>query len=599
MQWLLAQQDTVKIPAVQIISAKITKSVYPVDFSGGRVFLSAVRPDFYLRDYDGEMSFLSVRGFKSSHTRVMLWNVPLLPSLSGSTDFTLLPYSLFDALKVQTSYSSVFSTAGGLGSTVDFYTSPQQGNFFTWQMNFSSLRGLASVVKYSLDTGHTRVIFRSLLEYSLNNYRYIDRFIPGHPLRRRQNAFLGKKAFMLSLQHNLSADLRMEINVLNSDVFRNFPPPVSYSGTPRIEAQPYSFSFFSCSLRGKNDFFSYDFTYARQNDFSAYTIFTSDTLPQKILDNSSSASSDYFSLILHKSVFAVKTVVEWQRFDFKEDIPLASGFNVRRFNKDVVFSIGPLRYGKFVLSTNHRMEAVDSLAYYLFDYSLEYKGRINVMLDAGRNVNIPSLNDLYWRPGGNPYLKPEIASQIEVKGYTNIMPSRFCKNIYLIAGGHYARVKNWIVWKPAQYHYWTAQNISEVSNWGLNVNAKFYFYSDFFRKFSLSYAFARVSDSTGIQIIYVPQHKLTGDFAFDMMGYDLSLSFLAESRRLILMHNPDFFLHPYWIWNLKIAKRWNYRKFDLSVYVNINNLFDKYYEFVVNRPAPLRYITISVKFNIK
>ncbi len=599
MQWLLAQQDTVKIPAVQIISAKITKSVYPVDFSGGRVFLSAVRPDFYLRDYDGEMSFLSVRGFKSSHTRVMLWNVPLLPSLSGSTDFTLLPYSLFDALKVQTSYSSVFYTAGGLGAIVDFYTSSRQGNFFIWQMNFSSLRGLASVVKYSLDTGHTRVIFRSLLEYSLNNYRYIDRFIPGHPLRRRQNAFLGKKAFMLSLQHNLSADLRMEINVLNSDVFRNFPPPVSYSGTPRIEAQPYSFSFFSYSLRGKNDFFSYDFTYARQNDFSAYTIFTSDTLPQKILDNSSSASSDYFSLILHKSVFAVKTVVEWQRFDFKEDIPLASGFNVRRFNKDVVFSIGPLRYGKFVLSTNHRMEAVDSLAYYLFDYSLEYKGRINVMLDAGRNVNIPSLNDLYWRPGGNPYLKPEIASQIEIKGYTNITPSRFCKNIYLTAGGHYARVKNWIVWKPAQYHYWTAQNISEVSNWGLNVNAKFYFYSDFFRKFSLSYAFARVSDSTGIQIIYVPQHKLTGDFAFDMMGYDLSLSFLAESRRLILMHNPDFFLHPYWIWNLKIGRQLNYRKFDVSVYVNINNLFDKYYELVVNRPAPLRYITISVKFNIK
>ncbi len=599
VQGLLAQQDTVNIPAVQIISAKITKSLYPVDFSEGRVFFSAVRPDFYLRDYEGEMAFLSVRGFKSSHTRVMLWGIPLLPSLSGSTDFALLPYHLFDDMEVKTGYSSVFSTGGGLGAIVDFYTYPRQGDFFSWQMNFSSLQGLASGIKYSLDTGNTRVVLGALLEYSLNNYRYVNRFLPGHPVMRRRNAFFGKKAIMLSLRQEFAANLIMEINILSNDVFRNFPPPVSYSGTPRVEVQPYRYSFFSYSLRGKNDFFSYKFSYARQDDFSTYTIFTADTLLQKILDNASAASSDYFSLILHHSFLAIKTGLEWQSFVFKESEPFIEGFNVKRFKRYFAFSANPLRYGKVAFSTNHRLEMVDTLAYYLFDYSLEYKGRVNFMLDLGRNVNIPSLNELYWRPGGNPQLRPEIASQIAIEGYTNITFPRFFKKIYLKAGAHYARVKNWIVWKPSLYHYWTAQNIDNVNNFGVNVNTKLYFYSDFFRKFSLSYAFARVSDSTGIQIIYVPQHKFTGDFAFNLKKYELILSFLSEGRRLVLIHNPDFFLHPYWIWNLKVGKDFNFKGFDVSVFVNVNNLFDTYYELVVNRPAPLRYITMSVKFNIK
>jgi iron complex outermembrane receptor protein len=98
-------------------------------------------------------------------------------------------------------------------------------------------------------------------------------------------------------------------------------------------------------------------------------------------------------------------------------------------------------------------------------------GEINQLVFSGsiaRNSHTPTLNDLYFIPGGNPNLRSENGIQTEIG----------CTKEFLVCQIHlrtgislfHSGIKDWIVWLPTFQGYWEPMNVEKVVSKGLEAN---------------------------------------------------------------------------------------------------------------------------------
>lgn len=83
------------------------------------------------------------------------------------------------------------------------------------------------------------------------------------------------------------------------------------------------------------------------------------------------------------------------------------------------------------------------------------------------------MNDLYWRPGGNPDVKPE-----EGYSYDASISYRKSINKHLLfdaeVSGYLMNIDNWILWLPKDGNQWvwTPQNKRNVRSYGVELYGK-------------------------------------------------------------------------------------------------------------------------------
>ncbi|MEX0982766.1 MAG: TonB-dependent receptor [Bacteroidales bacterium] len=104
---------------------------------------------------------------------------------------------------------------------------------------------------------------------------------------------------------------------------------------------------------------------------------------------------------------------------------------------------------------------------YTFGLNFRPLEKHDLVLQANfaRNYHHPTLNDLYWQPGGNPDLLPE-------EGYTGESSVRWEKaaggqTVNTSLTGYYSRINDWILWLPGFKGYWEPVNLAEVRSYGL------------------------------------------------------------------------------------------------------------------------------------
>ena len=88
----------------------------------------------------------------------------------------------------------------------------------------------------------------------------------------------------------------------------------------------------------------------------------------------------------------------------------------------------------------------------------------------GRGYRIPTLNDRYWDPGGNPYLQPEESWSAE--GGLDWVIRNNDKTAVVNVTYHHQEVNDWIQWTPVG-SIWTSQNVQQVTIDGIEVSADF------------------------------------------------------------------------------------------------------------------------------
>lgn len=227
---------------------------------------------------------------------------------------------------------------------------------------------------------------------------------------------------------------------------------------------------------------------------------------------------------------------------------------------------------------------------------------IDVVLGANisRNYHQPSLNDLYWDPGGNPDLKDEKGIIGEINfSYQSKKDNSLV--FFVKTTAFYSHISDWIVWQPSDFYYWTPKNIKKVCSRGVETKMTITWkYGHFTSQLKTGYSFTNVQNKTknmpGNQLIYIPKHQYNCAAHLSYRGWSFSWYQYATGKKYTDVEN-SYAISAYSISDINLAYKINQRNFSLSFQLKIDNLWNRYYEVIKYYPMPGRFFHFSIHFD--
>lgn len=139
--------------------------------------------------------------------------------------------------------------------------------------------------------------------------------------------------------------------------------------------------------------------------------------------------------------------------------------NAAREWHGAVFATAVGNYGRLRLYPALRMDAYSSrLARNpRLGLNIQLAGSLHLKASAGRAFRMPTFNDRFWQPGGNPELLPEY-------GWTYDMGIRLeSRQGHAEFSAFMSRITDQIIWRPTSGGYWTLRNLHRLRGRGLEA----------------------------------------------------------------------------------------------------------------------------------
>ena len=234
----------------------------------------------------------------------------------------------------------------------------------------------------------------------------------------------------------------------------------------------------------------------------------------------------------------------------------------------------------------------------------ENDNNLRIRATIGKSFREPTMNELYWTPGGNQNLKPEESVNLDFGIlYSNISNTTELElNIYSID------IKNRIIWLPTNNGYWSSSNILNVSSQGIELISSLSLIENSLKinyKYSLSQVLKKNKtfgdDITfNKQLPYIPQEIST-------LGVNYTLGFLSFNifqqitgfRFTTADNNPNYILPSFKKTDLNILYKYYSDNYIITGKFEIDNLFNENYQIADQFPMPLRnyFLTIQLQTN--
>lgn len=221
----------------------------------------------------------------------------------------------------------------------------------------------------------------------------------------------------------------------------------------------------------------------------------------------------------------------------------------------------------------------------------------------------PTFNDLYYTFVGNTFLKPEYTNQYNL-GLTSSLNFKngIIDFLDFQADVYYNKVSNKIVAIPsANLFKWTMFNLGEVEIKGLDINTKFS--KNINTHFSISgginYTYQEALDKTSNSFSYNQQIPYTsihsGSFIASSKYKNLGLnySFIYTGERYSQKANiPVNYLEPWYTHDVSLQYQLKIHQNHLNIRAEINNLWNQYYDVILNFPMPGRSYRFTLNYTI-
>lgn len=231
------------------------------------------------------------------------------------------------------------------------------------------------------------------------------------------------------------------------------------------------------------------------------------------------------------------------------------------------------------------------------------KHELNLRFFYKRIFRMPTFNDLYYAQIGFSSLKPEYTDQFnlgftyEKKSVNGTIP-----NLFLQADVYYMNIKDKIVAAPTgSFFRWMMTNMGKVEGYGVDASATLHSrVRQLNMELTINYAYSVARDFTkiggfkktsyGDQIPYTPWHSGSAIFNSSYKSWMLSYSFIYVGERYngAVNNIPVNKVQPWYTHDMSLRKSFTVGKIRFNGAVEANNLFDQYYEVVLNYPMPGR-----------
>lgn len=258
---------------------------------------------------------------------------------------------------------------------------------------------------------------------------------------------------------------------------------------------------------------------------------------------------------------------------------------------------------KLNISVNGRGELIDDVKILLpgINASYDVTDYLQLRANAQRTFRMPTLNELYYNPGGNPLLKPEKGWN-EDAGYTLCVKRKLAVQHSLSA---YNRViDDWIIWFGGAI--WTPHNIATVRSRGLQTENRFqYTLGSVTLHLSLNAAYTIATTmasyqpgdgSIGKQIPYTPLYNGQGNLGLTWKRLYVNYNHTYTGLRYITT-DESYELPYYTIGNLQLMYSLTPGNNPLQITAQCNNIWSSGYQVVNARPMPGINLLFGLSFS--
>lgn len=563
----------------------------------------------------GGTASASFRGTTSSHTLV-LWNGFQLNSPTlGEVDFSMIPVFFTDEVSLQWG-SKTSANSGGLGGVVNIANNQKfnEGLILDARQTYGSFNTWGSylTVGYSAKNFIARV--KAYRNSSDNDFTYTNIATIPHQEMKQKNADFVDYGFMPEVQARFKNSLLTFVS-WNQFSHRNYPQimPNVFNNTKEYADNDFSRNFLSYKYYWNSGRVEVKSSYFHEVQTYFLESYTSNGNP--VTQNHSLNKSDVFRQIIDLQQDLYKSWKLYAKIQWDNEKVTSSNYGSTTGGKTRnILSFYAAVDGKIYKDLDLRMtlrnDIVDDKSVGFFPtatlaYRMPFVKGLSLNLGYSHNYRNPSLNDLYWNPGGNENLKGENGKTLDFD--INYLYENLNFNLDLRTGLYYSKVKDWIQWVPTTYRYWMPKNVSEVMARGAEFHLKAnYRYALWNFTISGNYVYSHTTDeseyaqqydSDGKQLIYIPKHHANAFAEVRWKTWNLNYTFEFTGKRTTSMNDDDFFAYdlPYYtLHHLSLGKQ--LKKFRLEF--RINNLTNNDYQTVLWRAMPGRSYEVYLEFKL-
>ncbi len=582
------------------------------------------------------LSTVAFRGTSPSHTQVTWNGMRINNPMLGMTDFSTIPSYFIDQASLLHGTSSVGETGGGLGGLVKLGTLPEIGEGFNAQyvQGIGSFSTFDEFARITYGNEHWQSSTRVVYSSSPNDYKYInhdkklniyddDKNIIGqyHPTERNKSASFKDFHLLQEVYYNTLRGDRFGLNAWYIGSNRELPMLTTDYGSERgfenrqreqtfrgVVTWDHNRSNWRTGVKGGyiHTWMAYD--YRREVAEGNWASMTRSRSRVNTLYGQ--ADGEYTP---SRQWYFTANVSAHQHFVVSKDkniIIQDGGKGIVGYDKGRIELSG---------SASAKWQPIDRLGMsivlrqdmfgdkwapvipaFFIDGVVSRAGNIMLKASVSRNYRFPTLNDLYFLPGGNPDLKSEQGFSYDAGVSFDIGRSE----VFSLSGSATwfdSRIDDWIIWLPTTKGFFSPRNVKKVHAYGVELNANLAVqpFKGWLLDLNGSYSWtpsvnegekmSPADKSVGKQLPYVPKHSasLTGRLTWRTWSFTYKWAYYSERFTMssndytLTGHLPQYFMS-----NISLEKIMSFKPADLQLKLAINNLFNEDYLSVLSRPMP-------------
>jgi vitamin B12 transporter len=232
----------------------------------------------------------------------------------------------------------------------------------------------------------------------------------------------------------------------------------------------------------------------------------------------------------------------------------------------------------------------------------------NIKVNAAGIYRNPTLNDLYWTPGGNKNLLPEKGNQGDVFFNFNQKSNRLSSE--MSAGIYYLDVHDYIQWLPGPDNIYRPVNEDRIISRGTElslqeglilsgVNMKLNAGLQYIRSTRITAGddFSLTGSASENQLIYIPRLQWRAGYRIAYHKTTLQLSTGYVGHRYTTEDNA-YWLKPYSASVISLTQQLNIRNFQLYISGTVSNPENENYEVIAQHPVAGTAYRLSLLFQL-
>lgn len=561
----------------------------------------------YIKSDAGGLATVRFRGTSAEHTAILFNGININSITLGQSNLSTIPVFIFDYLKVQYGSSASLYGTDAIGGSIQLENIPKWNKGFQLglEQDFSSFNSYFSGVKAGFSDKKWIIRLKAYHNSTDNDFPFLNTAVKNFETNEfvkdtTRNSAQKNYGFLQELNFKISKKLFAYSKIWYDNNWRQIQPNMSanYYGGNFTQIENNHLRAIS-GLKYYNGFSKYTLDLGYIYDYQNYN----KDKEQIISTKSLIANLNYYNTKLWKGLLNLGLQykhINPDVYSYKESIK-EDRFDVfASYKKPIIPNLRAILNFRESIVIGYKNNFAPSFG---LDYSMDAskKSKFVFKSSLSKSYKIPTFNQRFWYPNGNPDILPETGLNYELgTNYTyTVKTGSFDLNIT----AYRMIVDNWIQWINSDI--WRPVNFKQVKNTGLEVSLKTkHTIKKGILQTGLNYSYTKAIEvksyndnkySLGKQLIYTPQNIANFYSSINFGSWDFQTDLSFTGKRYTETYKV---LDNYWLWNIHLEKKFHFTSNRIIAGISIKNILNKSYQNQEYFAMPGINYQIKLKYNL-